>query len=132
MLLLSSLCILLAVLGFVMKKEIDEYRVQEPGFLIFFVAVMLASGASFALATYMLELSSAWVALLAGAAFGALGFSLGENVGDAIIFSLIVGLLVFFFIKVGPEIEIIRAVIVLIATGFCVGKLVYGFCKEIS
>jgi hypothetical protein len=115
-----------------MKKEIDEYQVREPGFLVFFVAVMLASGASFALATYMLELSSAWVALLTGAVFGALGFSLGENVGDAIIFSLIVGLLVFFFIKVGPEIEIIRAVIVPIATGFCAGKLVYGFCEEIS
>jgi len=115
-----------------MTKEVDEYRVKKPGLLVLFFAVILGSGASLALTTYLLEMSSAWVALAVGATFGIFGFSLGENIGDAIIFSLIVGLLVFFFIKVGPDLEIIRAVIVPIATGFCVGKLVYGIWKEVS
>ncbi len=114
-----------------MTREDNEYRVQEPGLLVFFITIILGSGASFALATYLLKLSLAWVALLSGAVCGILGLFLGENIGDAIIFSLILGLLVFLFIKVGPEIEIIRTVIVPIATGFCTGKLVYGIWKEI-
>lgn len=119
-------------LGFEMTKEDSEYRVQEPGPLVFFITIILGSGASFALATYLLGLSPAWIALLAGSFSGALGFSSGENIGDAIVFSFIVSVLVLLFITVGPEIGAIRAGIVPIATGLCVGKLVYGIWKEIS
>ncbi|MEN8174027.1 MAG: hypothetical protein ABFS03_14245, partial [Chloroflexota bacterium] len=105
---------------------------QKPSLLVLLIAVILGSVSSITLATYLLELSPAWVALLAGAACGFLGFGLGENIGDAIILSLIIGVLVFLFINVGPVIEIVRIVIVPIATGFCVGNVVYGIWKEIS
>ena len=44
-------------------------------------------------------------------------------------FSLIVGLIVTVFIAVGPEIAIVRAVIIPVATGLCAGKLVVGIFK---
>ncbi len=98
----------------------------------YFFAIILGSGVSFVLATYWLEFSPGWVALLVGAVFSILGASLGENVGDAIMFSLIVGLIVTVFIKFGPEIAIVRAVIFPVATGLCVGNVVVGISKEVS
>ena len=98
----------------------------------YFFALILGSGASFALATYWLKLSPGWIALLLGAIFSILGASMGENVGDAIMFSLIVGLTVTVFITVGPEIAIIRTAIIPVATGLCAGKLVVGIFKEAS
>ena len=97
-----------------------------------FVAAALAAAVSFVLATYLLELSPARIALLVGAVCGILGFGLGENVGDAIVFSLILGLLVFMFIQLVPEMIMARILIVPLATGFCVGKLVYGIWREVA
>ena len=115
-----------------MTDEDNEYQVQEPGLLVFFIAFLLASVVSFIIATYLLELSPAWLALLAGGICGILGFCMGENIGDAIMFSLILALLVTFFIKAGPDIEMLRTGIVPVATGFCLGNLVCGIWKEIS
>ena len=115
-----------------MTKEDSAYRVQEPGLFVFIVAVILASGVSFVLATYLLGLSSLWVSLLMGAIFGVIGLFSGENIVEAIILCFVCGFLVFFFLKIAPEIEIVRASIVPIATGFCVRKIVYGIWKEIT
>jgi hypothetical protein len=98
----------------------------------YFFAIILGSGASFALATYWLEFSPGWIALLVGAIFSILGALLGENVGDAIMFFLILGLIVTIFITIGPEIAIVRAVIIPVATGLCAGKLLVGILKEVS
>ena len=115
-----------------MAKEDSEYRVQEPGLLVFIVAVTLGSGVSFVLATYLLGLSPFWVALLVGAIFGVIGLFLGENIGEAIIFCFGFGFLVFFLLQIAPEIKIVRTSVVPIATGFCAGKIVYGIWKEIT
>ena len=115
-----------------MVKEDSEYRVQEPGLLVFIVAVILGSGVSCVLATYLLGLSPLWVALLVGAIFGIIGLFLGENIGEAIISCLGFGFLVFFLLQIAPEIEIVRVSIVPIATGFCAGKIVHGIWKEIT
>jgi len=115
-----------------MAKEDSENRIQEPGLFVLFVAVVLGSGSSFVFATYVLNLAPAWVAIPGGAFCSVVGFMLGENVGDAIVFSIFFCLLVFVFLKTGPEIEIIKTGIIPIATGFCAGKLVYGIWKEIS
>lgn len=98
----------------------------------YFFAIFLGSGASFVLATYWLEFSPGWIALLVGAVFSIVGAFLGENVGDAIIFSLIVGFIVAVFIKFGPEIAIVRAGIIPVVTGLCAGKLLVGILKEVS
>jgi hypothetical protein len=115
-----------------MTKEDSEYRVQEPGFFVYFVAVTLGSGASIVLSTYLLGLSSFWVALLVGAIFGIIGLFLGENIVEAIILCFGFGFLVFFFINVASEIEIVKAGIVPVATGFCTGKIVSGIWREIT
>lgn len=115
-----------------MKEENSEYIVQEPGLFVYFVAVILGSGVSFALATYLLGLSPLWIALLVGAIFGTIGLFMGENIGEAIILCFGFYFLVFFVLKVAPEIEIVRAGIVPVATGFCVGKIVCGIWKEIT
>lgn len=99
---------------------------------IYFFALILGSGASFALSTYWLEFSPCWIALLVGAVFSIVGAFLGENVGDAIMFSLIVGIIVTVFIISGPEIAILRAGIIPVATGLCIGKLVVGISKDVS
>ncbi|MGD2272691.1 MAG: hypothetical protein PVI06_20005 [Desulfobacterales bacterium] len=98
----------------------------------YFFALIVGSGSSFAIATYWLGFSHVWTALLVGAVFSIIGALLGENVGDAIMFSLVVGLIVIIFITVGPEMSILRAVIIPVATGLCAGKLVFGIVKEVS
>ncbi len=114
-----------------MTERDSKQRVHKPGLSVYFVALILGSGVSCALATHWLKLSPAWLALLVGAVCGLIGSFIGENIGDAIVFSLIMGLMVFFFIRSGLEIAIIRTGIVPVATGFCVGKLVYGIWNEI-
>jgi hypothetical protein len=115
-----------------MTKEESEYRVQEPGVFVYSVAIILGSGASTALATYLFGLSSLWVALLLGAIFGAIGLYLGENIVEAIILCFAFGFLVFFLLNIASEIKIIKASIVPIATGFCVGKIVAGIWRELT
>lgn len=109
-----------------------EYEVRKPSLVVVFVTIILGSGIAFVFATYMLNLSPAWIALLAGGVSSFLGFFiLGESIGDAIVFSIVFSVLVFVFITAGPEIEIIRMCIVPIATGICVGKLTHGIWQEI-
>jgi hypothetical protein len=111
------------------KSEKRKYP-SEIGMYLF--ALIFGSGASFALATYWLEVSPGWLALLVGTVFSMVGAFLGENVGDAIVFSLIVGIIVTVFFVSGLEIAILRTGIVPVATGLCVGKLVAGISKEVS
>lgn len=115
-----------------MTKRESKDNKSLSGVGAYFFALILGSGASFALATYWLKYSPGWIALLVGAIFSILGASMGENVGDAIMFSLIVGLIVTVFITIGPEIAIVRAIIISVATGLCAGKLVVGIFKEAS
>lgn len=113
------------------EKETD--RKQYPGrIVVYFLALILGSGASFAIATYWLEVSSGWIALLVGGVFSLLGAFTGETVVDAIMFSLIVGIMVIVFYQFGPEMEILRAGVIPVATGLCAGKLVAGILSEVS
>lgn len=115
-----------------MAKEDSEYRVQEPGLLVFIIAVIIGSGVSFVLATYLLGLSPLWVALLVGATFAIIGLFMGENIVEAVILCFGFGFLVFFLLEIASEIEIVRVSVVPMAAGFCAGKIVYGIWKEIT
>ena len=115
-----------------MTKRENKSKKYLSGGVAYFFSIILGSVASFVLATYWLEFSPGWIALLVGAVFSILGAFLGENVGDAIMFTLIGGLIVTVFIKFGPEIAIVRAGIIPLATGLCAGKLVVGISKEVS
>lgn len=114
-----------------MTNEGTEYGVRKPGLVVIFVTVISGAGIAFVLASYLLDLSPPWVALLAGAVCSLLGFFiLGESTGDAIVFSIVFLVLVFVFLTAGPEIAIIRSTIVPVMTGICVGKLTYGIWIE--
>ena len=115
-----------------MEERESKDKKYLSGVVVYFFALILGSGASFALATYCLEFSPGWLALLVGAVFSIFGVFLGENVVEAIIFSFIVGILVTVFITSGPEIAILRVGIIPAATGLCVGKLIVGISKEVS
>jgi hypothetical protein len=115
-----------------MIEEDSEFRVQEPGLSVFIVAVILGSGVSFVLATYLLGLSPLWVALPVGGIFSVFGLFMGENIVEAVILSFVCALVVFFLLQIIPSIKIIRSAIVPIAAGFCVGKIVYGVWTEIT
>ena len=114
-----------------MTKEDSEYSVQEPGLSLYIVVATLGSGLSYVIASNLLELSPAWVALLVGAIFGVVGLFLGENIVEAIILCFVIGSLGYFLLNLAYDIQIIRVSIVPIATGFCVGKIVCGIWKEI-
>ncbi|NIO43190.1 MAG: hypothetical protein GTO41_25370 [Burkholderiales bacterium] len=58
--------------------------------------------------------------------------SWSENLGDAIFFSLALGVLAFTFFNSVPGLAAIKAGIVPGACGLCVGKLVGGVWKEIA
>ena len=114
-----------------MTSEGTEYGIGKPGLVVILVAVISGAGIAFVLASYLLDLSPPWVALLAGAVSGLLGFFiLGESIGDAIVFSIVFLVLVFVFLAAGPEIAIVRSTIVPVATGICAGKLTYGIWSE--
>ena len=109
-----------------------EAKNNPAGIRIYFFALILGSSASVAIAAYWLEVSPGWVALPLGALFSTVGAFLGENVGDATVFSLFTGLLVTLFFVFGPEISFLRTVIIPVATGLCMGKLVAGIATELS
>ena len=115
-----------------MTERKNEHRKHLSGVGMYFFALFLGSGTSFALATYWLEVSPGWLALLVGTVFSIVGAFLGENIGDAIVFSLIAGIIVIVFFMSGLEIAILRAGIIPVVTGLCVGKLVAGISKEVS
>jgi len=116
-----------------MTNQDIKFEVKKPGLWVVLSTVFFGSVIAFVISTYMLNLSPAWLALLAGAVCSFIGFCiLGESIGDAIVFSVLFSVLVFVFITAGPNIKIVKMNIVPIATGICVGKLTHGIWKEIT
>ena len=107
----------------------NTYQVQERGRLLFIVTIILSMVIAFLVNTYFLDNSSPWI-LLTAAIAGALGFFLGENIGDAIMFSITLCVLVFVIITVTKLSVIIKGLAVSLATGISTGKLVYGIWRE--
>lgn len=115
-----------------MTERESNSREYLSGAGIYFVAFILGAGASFAFATYWLEVSPGWLALLVGALFSIVGAFLGENIGDAMVFALIAGIIATLFFIWGPETGTLRAGIIPVVTGLCVGKLIAGVSNEVS
>jgi len=106
--------------------------IQKPGLSIFIITALLSAGVSLVLATYVLGLTSSWMSISVGALCGIVGLFMGENIGDAIVFTLVVALIVLLVLTVLPVIQSLRIAIVPVATGFCLGKLASGVWKELS
>lgn len=115
-----------------MAEAENSYEQAEPGVSIYVIALVLGSGVAFAIASLWLDVTSSWVALTVGAMLALLGVSMIENIGEAIVFSVILGLLVFLFITTVPGLTLIKAGVVPGVCGLCAGKLVVGIWKEIA
>jgi hypothetical protein len=115
-----------------MTEPDNQYTPREPSLPVFLVAAVLGAGVSLVLATHILELTSDWMSLLLGGTCGIVGLFMGENIGDAIIFTVVAALMVLLVLTVIPAVPSLRTVIVPVAAGFCLGKLVSGVWKEIS
>lgn len=115
-----------------MTEAENSYRQAEPGLSIYLIALVLGSGMAFAIGTLWLDVTSAWVALAVGAILALLGVFMIENIGEAIVFSVILGLLVFGFVNLVPGLIAIKAGVVPGACGLCAGKLVVGVWKELA
>jgi hypothetical protein len=113
-----------------MARAGNSYSPPKPGLLIYMAGLILGSGVSFAISTLWLDVTSCWVALTVGATLALLGVFFNENIGEAIIFSLVLCLIVLSFFYLVPGLIAIRAGVVLGACGLSVGKLVAGVWKE--
>ncbi len=115
-----------------MAEAENTYGKAEPGLIVYLVALVLGAGVAFAIATLWLDVTPGWLALVVGAALALLGVFSIENVGDAIMFSLILSLIVFGLVKLVPGLVAIKAGVVPGACGLSVGKLVVGVWKEVA
>ena len=116
-----------------MTNDDANDEVRNPGVMVILISVLLGAAMAYALSTYWLNLSPAWLALLVGAVCSLIGFFiLGESIGDAIVFSVIFSVLTLVVITAGPDTELIRMNIVPVATGICMGKLIHGIWDEIG
>ena len=97
----------------------------------YIVAVLLGAGASVTLATFWFEASSLVLSVFTGAVFSIIGVSMWENFGEAVVFSLITGILATILFFFGPEIVVLKKGIVPVVTGLCTGKIVAGISREI-
>lgn len=114
-----------------MAEAKNSYRPAEPGLPIYLIALAFGSGIAFAIGTLWLDVTSSWVALTVGAILALLGVFMTESIGEAIAFSVVLGLLVFGFINLAPGLTVIKAGVVPGACGLCAGKLVVGVWKEL-
>ncbi|MDX1487326.1 MAG: hypothetical protein R3268_03940, partial [Acidiferrobacterales bacterium] len=96
------------------------------------IALVLGSSIAFAIGTLWLDVTSSWVALTVGAILALLGVFMTENIGEAIIFTVVLALVVFSFINFVPGLTTIKASLVPGACGLSAGKLVVGAWKEIA
>jgi hypothetical protein len=112
------------------SEQDNAFVPYRPGAGAYVLACTLGAVTALALATWWLDSSPIWLALLLGTVSAALGAASGENIGDALIFSLIVAVLVFAIVGLAPELGWLRSGVVPLATGLCVGKLVVGIGKE--
>ena len=99
--------------------------------LPYLLSIVLGCTSAWGIGSLLLGLNPLWMLLLA-ATFGALlGCSLGENVGEAIVLTVLIALLTYFFYHVGPQSPTFKAALVTGACGFCAGALVHGAWKEL-
>ena len=115
-----------------MEESVEEYRRPEPGAFVYGLAAVLGALTAFAVESLWLEPSSPWMALAIGAALALLGVLSMENIGDTIVFCVILGLVVTGFVVLVPGLPWLDAALVSGAIGLCAGKLVVGVWTELE
>jgi hypothetical protein len=115
-----------------MKECKEYYKQKEPGIIIFILGFILAAAISAAVSTYLLSTSSMMIAIIAGGIGGLIGVVMCENIGEAIVMSVIITFFVFIMIKFLPGLLLLKKFIVPALVGLCAGKFVVGIWKEFA
>jgi hypothetical protein len=112
-----------------MTETENEFTLWQPGCVTYSVVFILGSGVAFAIATFLLDLTPGWVALVVGGTMALPGAAMNQNIVEAIVMSLIIGLCVIVTPWRLPGLMVIKPWVVPGAIGFIVGMLVVGKLK---
>lgn len=114
-----------------MSVHDSQDRDAREGHLPYLLSFILGGISAWGIGGLLLGLAPLWM-LLPAACLGALfGCFMDENIGEAIVLSVIVSLLCYFIYHVGPQGEIFKAGMIGTVCGFCCGKLVIGAWREL-
>ena len=115
-----------------MKKSKEYHKQKEPGSGIFIVGFILAAVIAAGVSTYFLSTSPILIAIIVGGIGGLIGVVMFENIGEAIIMSVIITFLIVMMIKFIPGLLMLKKFVVPALVGLCSGKLVVGIWKELA
>lgn len=122
------------------REELDQadetirnnyYVPAKPGITLYLFGAILGAVVAYLVATTWLGLSPLWVALLFGALAALIGVFMLENIGEAIVVTIILCVLMVMVITVVPGFAMLKSGFVPLACGLSVGKLVVGIWKEV-
>jgi hypothetical protein len=98
---------------------------------MYVLGVAMGALASGLVGAYWLNMTPAWLTGLLGGAFGFIGVFLGENIGDALVFSFVSTILLGIFLWQVSGLLMLKGIVSSIIVGLCTGKLVGGLWKEV-
>lgn len=102
------------------------------GVLQYLLGIAIAAATSILISAYWLDTAPVWLAGVLGGGFGSLGVALAENIGDALMFSLVCAIVMAVVLLQVPGMPLWKGVVLSAAVGFCSGKLVGGVWKEMA
>ncbi len=103
----------------------------EPGALVYAVGFLLAAAVSAAVAGWWLGLTAPVFAALAGGLAGLVGVFMLDNIGEAVVLTVLAALLMVIMASMNlPLPTLFKGLAVSGALGFCAGKLVCGVWRE--
>ena len=106
-----------------MAKSKPQFSQPRLGPMIFLTAAVVGAGVAYLISSYWLGLAPGWLSVTVGGALSAWGVITGETIVEAVIFSLIFGIMMIIFVKIIPLPNLIKAGFVPAACGLCAGKL---------
>ena len=109
----------------------NYYIPVAPKTPIYLLGALLGSITAYFIATYWLGLSPWWASPLLGTIGALFGLFMLENIGEAIVLTAILCVLVAIVLTTTLGFITLKAGAVPLVCGFCVGKLVVGSWKEI-
>jgi hypothetical protein len=115
-------------------SDTDECTYREPRMKIYVLATLVGTIAAILFAGVIFDTSSIAVAASMGTVLACLGALMGENIGEAIVLSVILGVMCVLLLWVAPDpvaswagTWAVPAVI-----GFASGKIVVGIWREVD
>jgi len=115
-------------------SEIEKYIPWEPGIRIYLLAVFVGTLLAIVFAVVVFATSSIAVAALMGMMLALPGAFMNENIGEAIVLSVIVGGMcgLLFWVGSDPVAKWVGTWGVPAVSGFCSSKIIVGIARELE